>query len=668
MATPMLAPVRLRLPNRLDHSPSCIHVRSQMSNRSKLVRMKVTNLGCIGSDGLEVALDEIVCLVGANNSGKSTVLRAYESAVNMAAFGPDDIHANANGSPAKVELWVHIPVGAENIDAKWKEAADGLLLVRSKWEWPATGGKPIRSTWDPVANDYAEDGKASGLDNVFNSRLPKPFRIGSLENPEAEHKKLLDLVLEPIKTRLVDLMKDETSPLRARIKELQDEAEKPVALFKADLEKVQGRVNTSYQRVFSTAEVRLSVSLGELGLDPGAALVKSSRVEILEGHGQTRWSQQGTGSQRALFWSMLEVRSELNRIAEERKQIEKSIKESEKELKKLTDKLPSLKKEEAKKKCEEDIAKLKAVIEQFRPAAGAGDAVAAPPFLPGYMLLIDEPETALHPSAIRAAKEHLYSLAAESGWQVILSTHHPAFVDPLKNHTTIVRLHRAAAHAAPNIYRSDAVEFVGDEKENLKSLLAFDTTIAEMFFGSKVVIMEGDTEFAAFSEVMNADLAAFPLEGWPLLIRARGKATIPTLVKMLTHFEVDFAVLHDIDSPKTSGGGRNSGAYTVNKSITVAISAARGAGLRVIHRCSCPNFELHHGMSLPDKDKPFETWRAVRGNEAVRASVRKVLDDLCATPTEDADSHADDGAHYEAKVKAWAQINAAADLAYTFDV
>ncbi len=70
------------------------------------------------------------------------------------------------------------------------------------------------------------------------------------------------------------------------------------------------------------------------------------------------------------------------------------------------------------------------------------------------MLLIDEPETALHPSAVRAAKEHLYSLASEVGWQVMLTTHHPAFIDPLKNHTTIVRLHRKK-NSPPNIYRSE---------------------------------------------------------------------------------------------------------------------------------------------------------------------------------------------------------------------
>jgi energy-coupling factor transporter ATP-binding protein EcfA2 len=628
--------------------------------------MRITNLGCIGPTGLEINLDEIVCLVGVNNTGKSTVLRAYEAAVTMQELKPEEIYAKAEGQPATVELWVHIPKDAENIDAKWKEESEGLLLVLSKWEWPNAGGKPVRTTWDPETKEYAENGKAAGLDTVFNSRLPKPLRIGSLEDPTEEHKKLLDLILEPIKTKLVDLMKDEGSDLRAKIKALQEEAEKPVALFKEDLTKVQKKVNASYQRVFTAAEIRLSVSLGELALDPGAALVKSSRVDVVESHGQTRWNQQGTGSQRALFWSMLEVRSELNRIAEQRRQAEKAVKEKEKELKKMRDKLSGLKKEDARQKWEESIRGLEAEIKSMKPGEAATGAAPAAPFLPGYMLLIDEPETALHPSAIRAAKEHLYSLASESGWQVMLSTHHPAFVDPLKDHTTIVRLHRPEVHNPPNVYRTDVMAFTGDEKENLKSLLAFDMTVAEMFFGSKVVIVEGDTEFAAFTEVMNADLAAFPLDGRPLIIRARGKATISTLIKMLAHFKLNCAVLHDIDSPMTTGGKRKNGAYTVNDSITKAVAAARTSSIHVIHRCSCPNFEQQHGMSLPDKDKPFETWKAVRASEPVKKSVRGVLDELIATPTATSAQDAGDGKHFEGKLKEWAKANAVGDAAYVF--
>lgn len=626
-----------------------------MAERSHLVRMHVKNIGCIGNDGLTIELDEIVCLVGANNAGKTTVLRAYELAVKQAELKPEDFNRNSNGNSASVELWVHIPKAAANVDEKWKEESDGLLLVRSKWEWPTNGGKPTRTTWDPEAKEYADDGKASGLDTVFNSRLPQPFRIGSLDDPQEEHKKLLTLVLEPVTRRYKALMDDKESALSKKISELQAEAERPVADFKEQLDKIQSQVNSSYQKVFNSAEIRLTVSLGDIGFDPQKSLSNGSRVDIAEKDGQARWDQQGTGSQRALFWSMLQVRSELNRFSDVQKGIEK-------------DKADLAKLEAKAKKTKADEAKIQNLADKLKKVddVGAGEVKEEDGFLPGYMLLIDEPETALHPSAVRAAKEHLYALAAESGWQVMLSTHHPAFIDPLKDHTTIVRLHRIEAHLPPNIYRSEKIKFADEEVENLKALMLFDSSVSEMFFGDRVVIVEGDTEFAAFHEAMRLNEVNYPISQRPLIVRARGKATIAILVKMLTHFRIDFSVLHDIDSPKTKDGEKNSPAYSVNRNIAEAILTARSVGIQVTYRCSCPNFEEHHGMDLPKKDKPFESWKAVRDIEAVRNSVLGVLQTL-TSKLDDAATRAADGTHYDTQLKAWVAKNAISSKSYQFD-
>lgn len=623
-----------------------------MAERSYLVSMQVKNIGCIGNEGLTVELDEIVCLVGANNSGKTTVLRAYELAVKQTELKADDFNRNAGENPAVVELWVHIPKGAANIDEKWKEEKDGLLLVRSKWEWPIEGGKPVRSTWNPVENQYAEDGKASGLDTVFNSRLPQPFRIGSLDDPTEEHKKLLTLILEPIAKKYKQLMEDKDSELSKKIAELKLEAEKPVEEFKGQLEKIQSQVNSSYQQVFNSAEIKLTVSLGDVGFDPSKSLAGASRVDISEKDGSARWDQQGTGSQRALFWSMLQVRSELNRLSDLRKSFDKDTADLAKLEKKPT-KTPA------------DQKKITALAEKVAKGVEGEGAEGGDEFLPGYMLLIDEPETALHPSAVRLAKDHLYALAAESGWQVMLSTHHPAFIDPLKNHTTIVRLHRLEAHLPPNVYRSESIEFDGEEVESLKALMLFDANVAEMFFGDRVVIVEGDTEFAAFHEAMRINETDYPLEKRPLIIRARGKATIAILVKMLSHFKINFSVLHDIDSPRTKDGGKVSPAYSTNKKIADAITDARAKGLLISHQCSCPNFEQHHGMDLPSKDKPYESWKAVRDVSIVRDSVLTALNNILSPfdPTKHAD---EDGSRYELQIKAWIAANGITHPAFQF--
>lgn len=86
-----------------------------MADTSRLVRMCIRNVGCIGPEGCQIALDNIVCLVGGNNCGKSTVLRAYELAIGTEAFDPErDLCKRAGETPASVEIWVHIPQGMAN--------------------------------------------------------------------------------------------------------------------------------------------------------------------------------------------------------------------------------------------------------------------------------------------------------------------------------------------------------------------------------------------------------------------------------------------------------------------------------------------------------------------------------------------------------------------------
>ena len=152
-----------------------------------------------------------------------------------------------------------------------------------------------------------------------------------------------------------------------------------------------------------------------------------------------------------------------------------------------------------------------------------------------------------------------------------------------------------------------------------------------------------------------------------MILRARGKATIPILIKMVTHFRLDFAVLHDIDSPRIVGGARKNAAYSVNAGIVAAVGSARASGLKVAHRCSCPDFEQQHGMQLQDKDKPFQAWKTVRESAPVRASVRVVLDDLIAVGQDNGPAHPEDGKGYEAKLRTWADKKAAGNPAYVFD-
>jgi ABC-type branched-subunit amino acid transport system ATPase component len=635
--------------------------------------MKVTNVGCIGPEGLEVALDEILCLVGPNNTGKTTILRAYELAAGKAVFTEHDLCKRAADGLASVELWVHIPKGTPNIAEKWKTTEDDLLLVRSRWEWSREAGlKRVRSTWDPETSGWSTETKAAGLDEVFESRLPLPLRIGTLQDPEEEHKALLTLVLQPIADRLKALQQDTASELKQALDAFIACAQKPVEEERSKIASLKDELNQSQTKIFPNLSVDLDVALGQIEMDLTAQLRNNSGVRFTEWADEVRWNQQGTGSQRALFWALLQVRSKLQTVTNLKAGAEKEIADLRKKKAKLEKDAAGVKKEETKAAKRAEIEGIQKDIEKRQKASTEPLLSSQSPglTLPGYMLLIDEPEVGLHPAAIRAASRYLYALADDPAWQVILTTHAPSFIDPLQDHTTIIRLSRTQANPTPNTYRSEEGTFSKDEKESLKILNRFDTSLAEMFFGQNPILIEGDTEFAAFEWIMSQDQNAFPTSAKPILVRARGKHTLALVIRMLKHFKVSFSVLHDADTPYRRDGAANA-AWQANAAILQEIESARSSAVRVVHRISIPTFELDHLPTTSDeaghakftsgKDKPWNMVSALRNDDGAKESVRRVLDELVSANALQPPFKGDVLAQLEKAVTSWAQEHSAGD-------
>lgn len=624
--------------------PRLISVGGKMAvdNRSKLVRMTVRNIGCIGNEGLAIELDNIVCLVGRNNSGKSTVLRAYELARGSIAFDCSrDRHQHATDEqPSEIELEVHIPEGIGNVDARWKSPRDGLLIVKSRWQWAAPDFVKVRETWDPKAGaaeggTWADD-KAGGADAVFSSRLPRPLRIGSLEDIGKTEGSLLTLALAPLLATLEKARSDAQSSLSKSILSVTTEIEALSDSHQEHFNVVSARVTSGFQKVFPKLDVKLEFGAAPLVPNIGELIKAGSGLKIKDGQTDSSLGQQGTGARRALFWAMLQVHNELTRDKEIREDHRKKILAEIAELEKQK------KPKKGKELSEEQLANIDAGIAPLMAMLAAHDdggaipASADDPALPGYLLLIDEPENALHPMAARAAQRHLYKLAESPDWQVIMTTHSPYFINPFEDHTTIVRLERntddEAGPITPRTYRSDDITFEGDDKAHLQALQHIDPSFAEVFFGSYPVLVEGDTEHAAF-------IAAIVEKEDELLdrvtvVRARGKAILLPLIKVLTHFKINFGVVHDCDPPFKKNGDKN-GMWSENGKIRTAILAARAQGLEARHRVSIPDFERFLGGDEESKDKPLNAYMRVTAEDEPRVKVQGLLADLMRSAEHD---------------------------------
>ncbi|WP_341987674.1 AAA family ATPase [Azorhizobium sp. AG788] len=605
-------------------------------NRSKLVRMTVRNIGCIGSESIDIALDDVVCIVGRNNCGKSTLLRAYELAKGSETFVPslDRCQHASPEDPSEVFLEVHIPDGIGNVDNRWKEQRDDLKIVRSRWQWAAPDFQKVRTTWDPSGGengkgDWAQDGKAGGADPVFSSRLPRPLRIGSLDDAEKTEEMLLTLALAPLITNLDIERQNAESALSKAIASVTGHIDTLSIAHEQHFNTIADRITTGFKGVFPQMDVRLNIGATPLVPKMSDLVKNGSSIRVKDGATETGLRQQGTGARRALFWAMLQVHNELSRDKEIRTEYRKT--------------LVAAHKDEDKKKSKKgvsaaQVAEVQCALDELQAKLDAHDAGSAipqspdDPALPGYLLLIDEPENALHPMAARAAQRHLYKLAESPDWQVMMTTHSPYFINPFEDHTTIVRLERGTESAtgtiAPRIYRSDHIEFESDEKQRLQALQHIDPSFSEIFFGSYPIIVEGDTEHAAFMAAVIEK--RHELINQVTIIRCRGKAIIVPIIRVLEHFKIDFGVIHDCDPPFNKKGDKN-GMWTENGKIRDAIVKARAANLTVRHRISIPDFERLLSGDEESKDKPLATYRRIADGGALEETVQGLLNELLSS-------------------------------------
>lgn len=199
----------------------------------------------------------------------------------------------------------------------------------------------------------------------------------------------------------------------------------------------------------------------------------------------------------------------------------------------------------------------------------------------------------MHPPAIRSAREALYKIAELENWQVMITTHSPIFIDVSKPHTTIIRVEKNVENAT-KIFSTEKANFSDDERERLQMIRNCHPTINEFFFASKIILVEGDTEQVALTQVKREDTT---------ILNCRGKANIPMFEKILNHFGMNYIVIHDLDSPKAKKKDKwiKNSMWTINEKIF--LEAEKGKNNQVI--VSIPDFEGQFFGYLQSGDKPY---------------------------------------------------------------
>ncbi|MBA3898919.1 MAG: AAA family ATPase [Bacteroidetes bacterium] len=546
--------------------------------KPRLTKLVIKNFRCIGSTPVSIDLNEIVVLVGANNVGKSSILKAYEVAMSQgsakANLKIDDFPNNKIDPENLPEIEVHTIVYDNSPGEQWITLLEnGERLVKERWTWKGEGG-PVRQGWH--AKEYAWSEQVPwGAPNVANSRRPEPHKVDAFDSPEVQAEEIKKLLMNALNERVKNLKsanqeeENEYHKLLNKVKELQ---KKIVQEAQGQIDEVNTELSSLINKVFPNYKIDFDAK-PEDNLDKTINLFKTDPQLLMGPEGGYFGSveKQGSGARRTLLWTALKFISENNQKGK-------------------------------------DLAAV-------RP----------------HLLLIDEPEICLHPNAIRDACNVLYDLPTTGNWQVMVTTHSPVFIDFSRDNTTVVRVERNTEGAiqGTTVFRPDKAKLNEDDKQNLKLLNHCDPYVAEFFFGGKVVIVEGDTEYTAFNYIKSKKPDLYRDVH---IIRARGKATIVSLVKILNHFGSSYSVLHDSDKPLTASGKGNP-AWGNNPNILAAVnSKPEGAKTRLL--ASLPNFEEAYFREEIKSEKPYNALKTISTDRDKFEVIEKLLKALIDSNSE----------------------------------
>ena len=549
--------------------------------KPRLIKLIVKNFRCIGATPVSIDLNDIVVLVGANNVGKSSILKAYEVAMsqgsNKGKLKLDDFPNNKIDPDNLPEIELHTIVYDNSPGEQWLTLLEnGERLVKERWFWE-NEGDPTRQGWDAQANEWSVQ-VPWGAPNVANSRRPEPHRVDAFDPPEEQASAIKDLLMKAVTDRVKNLKsanqeeeENEYHQLLGKVKELQ---KKIVGEAQEQIDEVNAELSLLIEKVFPNYKIDFDAK-PEDNLDKTINLFKADPQLLMgpDGGYFSTVEKQGSGARRTLLWTALKFISENNQKGK-------------------------------------DLATV-------RP----------------HLLLIDEPEICLHPNAIRDACSVLYDLPNSGNWQVMVTTHSPIFIDFSRDNTTIVKVERNADGAiqGTTVFRPDKAQLDVDDKRNLKLLNLCDPYVAEFFFGGKVIVVEGDTEYTAFNYIKASKPDIYKDIH---IIRARGKATIVSLIKILNHFGSSYSVLHDSDKPLTQTGAGNP-AWGNNPNILAAINA-KPVGTQTRLLASLPNFEEAYFGEIVKTEKPYNALKTIADNEdtfnLIESLLQALLNHGAATP------------------------------------
>ena len=209
--------------------------------------------------------------------------------------------------------------------------------------------------------------------------------------------------------------------------------------------------------------------------------------------------------------------------------------------------------------------------------------------------IFEEPELYLHPQAQRSLFDSFVSLS-ESGSQVILCTHSSGLID-VERYKSIYIATKDNNSDETKIKQCTEDIFEGDSKKDFNLSYWINPDRGELFFASKVVLLEGATEKTVLP-LLAKEMGVFKYEY--TLIDCGSKDNIPLYIKLLNKFLIPYVAVYDKDHQTHKGADAIASADISTQRIEDEIDNNIGASIVLIN-------DIEEELGLPNggSSKPF---------------------------------------------------------------
>jgi hypothetical protein len=523
----------------------------------RLAGVNIVNFRCLRD--LKLEFDDVTVLVGANSTGKSSVLHALGWLFHGYPLHPEDVWGSENDATVAVSatftdfndadrqvLGSYVINETATFTASAAAGEPPKLTGRARSFRPFEEVRehqkatPMREAWATLLADRPELGlpkwsnqqamidfmkawEADHPDDLEESTVSATHLFGftgegrlnqrfdfvlvpAVSDPESETQDARGTLLR----QLLDRAMGDQAPMQERLKQLEERVAEQLQEIAGD------EAGESLRRLSLSvsAELQRLVPGGAVRLEPRAPALKmpdlSVGLRVEEGGLETEVGRQGHGFQRALLIAVVQQLAVLSRQPEPEDEEAESVVPAESQLD----------------------------LDGGKPPTGPGDP-------PALFLAIEEPELYQHPSQARHFAATLSKLAEGAGVQVAYATHSEHFVDPSR-YERLRRFRRSTGALLPTGEATRATVaqvtelldgIVDPGQVEIRIRMTLRRQLAAAVFARAVLIGEGPTD-GGFLQGIADRTGGLDADGIAVVF-GMGKAQLP----------LPWAILRSLDIP-----------------------------------------------------------------------------------------------------------------------